>query len=497
MRYDLWSPIGERFARQSNFDYDKLTLDIPKGPNQDAALPPNFNAPYTDPTTGSTFPALFPNVQVSRGKVDQYMIPWDKYNWGPRVGIAYNLRQKTVIRAAYGIFYGGEENQGGNPNRGESAPFNSSPQLNRPAGVGDFQPDPFFANGNATGGIAVGYPLTVFTTTPVSSLQFRSVSQNFRNPMVQKWNVSVQQQLTGSMALELGYQGNHSSHQLYQPDFNACPNFGTLDSSINCNALRPTAYIGSISGTASFGFGNYHALTAKLEKRLANGLQFITAYTYGHSLANTGTTLSGSDGFYQIDPRNYSTSYSSAAWDIRHNFTTGFTYYIPFGRGQAHGADLNKFVNALIGNWQANGILSLRTGNPYTLRANGCQGVWNGCSPDAVPGKNPDAEPSGGRNPSHWFDTANISKPGPLSGGNLGLQTNTAPPTRNLDLSLFKDFPITERWKIQFRAESFNFANTPQFSSPDRTLGDAKFGQVTATQVGSERHIQFSLRLQF
>jgi hypothetical protein len=114
-----------------------------------------------------------------------------------------------------------------------------------------------------------------------------------------------------------------------------------------------------------------------------------------------------------------------------------------------------------------------------------------------VAGKDADAEPSGGRNPSHWFDTANVTTPTPLTQGNLGLQTNTAPPTRNLDLSLFKDFPITERWKIQFRAESFNFANTPQFSSPDRTLGDAKFGQVTATQVGSERHIQFSLRLQF
>jgi hypothetical protein len=495
VRYELWSPIGEKFARQSNFDYDTLTLQIPKGPNQDEALPPNFNQPAT--INGFTFPALFPNVKVSRGQVDQYMIPWDKMDIGPRVGIAYNIREKTVIRAAYGIFYGGEENQGGNPNRGESAPFNLSPQLNRPAGVDAFAPNPFFAGGNATGGVAIGYPENVFTGFPVSSLQFRSVAQNFLNPMVQKWNVAVQQEIKGNMALELGYQGNHSSHQLLQPDFNACPNFGTLDTSINCSSLRPYPDIGSISGTASFGFGAYDAFTAKLEKRMSNGLQFIAAYTYGHALANSGTTLSGSSNLYTKDQTNFATSYSSASWDIRHNITTGFNYAIPFGRGQTYGANMNKFLQALVGNWQTNGILTLHTGNPYTVRANGCQGVWSGCSPDLVNGATADAAPSGGRNPTEWFDTANFLEPASLTGGNLGLQSNNAPPTRTLDFSIFKDFDITERWKIQFRAESFNFANTPQFGTPDATLGDTNFGQVTSSQVGTERHIQFQLRLQF
>ena len=120
IRYELWSPIGEQFARQSNFDFDTLTLEIPKGPNQNAPLPPNFNQPYT--FGGVTYPALFPNVNVARGQVSQYLIPWDKGDVGPRIGIAWNLFDKTVVRAAYGIFYGGEEQQGGNPNRGESAP---------------------------------------------------------------------------------------------------------------------------------------------------------------------------------------------------------------------------------------------------------------------------------------------------------------------------------------------------------------------------------------
>jgi hypothetical protein len=156
--------------------------------------------------------------------VNQYLIPWDKLDIGPRVGLAYSLNDKTVVRLAYGVFYGGEENQGGNPNRGEAAPFNESPQLNRPAGVGTFLPDPAFANGAATGGVSIGYPTNVFTTFPVSSLQFRSIAQDFRNPMVQKWNFAVQHQFAGNMALEVSYVGNHSSHQLLQPDPNACPN---------------------------------------------------------------------------------------------------------------------------------------------------------------------------------------------------------------------------------------------------------------------------------
>ncbi len=495
VRYELFSPIGETFGRQSNFDINNLTLYIPAGKDSNAPLPPNFNQSVT--VNGITSPALFPNVTVNRQSKDAYLIPWDKLDIGPRIGLAWNVRPKTVIRAAYGVFYGGEENQGGNPNRGESVPFNESPQLNRPSGVGAFQPDPYFANGNATGGVSAGYPLNVFNGFPVSSLQFREVAQDFRNPMVQKWNLAVQQELPGQMALEVSYVGNHSSHQLLQPDFNTCPNLGTLNTTINCNSLRLYPDIGSISGTATWGFGNYSGLTAKLEKRMSKGLQFISAYTYGHALANSGTTLSGSQGNYTRDPLNWNSSYASASWDIRHNFTTGLSYDIPFGRGKQYGSNMNGVVDAVAGGWQLNSVVTFHTGQPFTLRANGCQGVFTGCSPDAISGLNPNAAPSIGRNPGEWFNTANVTAPTPLTEGSLGLQTNYGPPTRSVDLSLFKTFNMTERFHLQFRAESFNIGNTPQFSIPDYTLGDKTFGQVTSTAVGSERHVQFSLRLQF
>jgi hypothetical protein len=496
VRYELFSPIGEQFGRQSNFVLQDLTLYIPKERNSDAPLPPNFNQPAT--INGVTFPALFTTpITVARNSVSRWLIPWDKTNIGPRIGVAYNVREKTVVRAAYGIFYGGEENQGGNPNRGESAPFNISPNLSRPSGYGAFQPDPLLANGNPTGGVSIGFPVNVFNGFPVASLQFRSVATDYRNPMVQKWNFAVQRELGGQMALEVGYIGNHQSHQLLQPDFNNCYNVFTTNSSITCGSLRRYPDIGNISGTATWGFGNYNAMTAKLEKRFSNGLQFVTAYTYGHAFSNTGTTLSGSSGFYTKDPTNYATSYASAAWDIRHNFTSGFNYELPFGRGKQYGANLNTVVQTLLGNWQVNGILSLRTGQPFTLRSNGCQGVYSGCSPDLVSGKDPNGAPANGRNPSQWFDTSAVTKPAFLTQGNLGLQTNYGPPTRTLDFSIFKDFAFTERWRLQVRGEGTNVANTPQFALPDNNLQDNNFGKVTSTNAGTERHIQFQLRLQF
>jgi hypothetical protein len=480
LRYELFSPIGEKFGRQSNFVYDNLTLYIPSGKDQNAPLPVNF-------------PTAFPNVQVSRGQVNKYMIPWDKWDFGPRIGMAYNALNKTVIRVGYGIFYGGEENQGGNPNRGESVPFNQStvlPHSGQLGNTGQFDQNPYFP-----GGVSGGYPINVFNLP--APIAFRGVATDFRNGMVHKWNVAVQREIGKQSVVEIAYVGNHQAHQLFQPDWNACPNLGTTNSAISCTTLRPTPYIGGISGTASFGKGNYEGLTARYEKRYSSGLTFLASYTYGHALADTGTTLSGSSGFGTPDPRNYGSGYSSAAWDIRHNFTANFGYDLPFGKGKKFGSTMNNVANTIVGNWQLNGIVTMHTGQPFTLRWNGCQGVWNACMPDLVSGMNPQDAPSGGRSPDHWFDITAVKAAAPLTGGNLGLQTNTAPPEKNLDFSIFKDFRFTERFRMQYRMEATNLFNHPWFSTPDNNLQDANFGKVTGTYAGSERHIQMSLRFAF
>ena len=199
LRYELWSPIGERFARQANFDLQTMTLYIPKGKQQDLPLPPNFAA-------------SFPNVKVSRGEVSNYLVPWDKFDFGPRIGIAYQLTTKTVVRAGYGIYYGGEENQGGSPNRGEGIPFNETVNMVRTAGaVSSFLG---ISDANCTGcqympgGLTGGFPASPFTLN--ATIQFRGVQPNFRNPMVHKWNFMVQRELPVEYGARIRLSGESS-----------------------------------------------------------------------------------------------------------------------------------------------------------------------------------------------------------------------------------------------------------------------------------------------
>jgi hypothetical protein len=500
LRYELWSPIGERFGNQANFDLQTMTLFIPKGTNQNLPLPPNFAA-------------AFPNVKVSRGSVSNYLIPWDKFDFGPRLGIAYQLNTKTVIRAGYGVFYGGEENQGGSPNRGEGVPFNETVNMVRtPGTVSSFLG---ISDQNCTGcqympnGLTGGFPASPFSLN--ATIKFIGVQTNFRNPMVHKWNLMVQRELPGNMALEIGYEGNHQAHQVILGNTDTYPNLGTTNSSISADSTR---YINAacatcqsvgtgLSMTVSNGFGNYAAGSAKLEKRFSHGLQFLTAYTWSHALANAGTPLSGSSNIGFPDPTNWGSGYSSASWDIRHSFTSGFNYDLPFGKGKKLGTNMNRAADLLVGSWHANGLVSLRTGIAYGLSGS-CQGVWGRCEPDLAPGFVADQAPAGGRTPNQWFDINAYKVAAPLTGGTLGLQAMTGPPTKTLDFSVFKDFNVSERWKLQFRSEAFNLFNTPQFSTPGMTVTDSKalggngnFGKITSSVTGTERRLQFALRLSF
>ena len=509
VRYELWSPIGEQWGRQANYDIQSNTLYIPQGGNCNAPLPPNFSA-------------LFPTVTVNRCNVSNYLTPWDKTDFGPRVGIAYRIMNKTVLRVGYGIFYGGEENQGGSPNRGEGVPFNETVNLSRYQGnstfVGISQPQCLNCD-FMPGGFAGGYPLSPFTLN--AGVSMRGVQPDFRNPLVHKWNFVLQRELKGDMALELGYQGNHSAHQVILWNSDPYPNLGTFNTSITSASLQEIQpacstcqSVGNgLSMTSSFGYGNYNAAEVKLEKRFSRGLQFLTSYVWSHALANSGTPLSGSSNLAPISQTDWSTAYSSASWDVRHSLTTSFNYELPFGRGKQFGGTMNRWTDMVVGGWQVNGILTLRTGNPITMAGANCHGVWSRCLPDYVAGfsGNGNGAPPGGRTPNEWFNTADYTvayssqAAGIATGGDVGLQNLTAPPTKTMDFSVFKNFKLTEsRFNLQFRAEAINLGNFTVLSQPDVSLGDSKtiggngnFGVITSSVAGTERHLQFSLRLGF
>ncbi len=477
LRYEVFSPIGEKFGRQSNFTLDGLTLDIPTGKDQNAPLPPSFNAG-----------GALSFIHVTRGQVSKYLIPTDKLDFSPRIGLAYQLRPKTVLRAGYGVFYGGEENQGGYPNRGEAVPFNETVQLNR-AGLGVFDSNAYF---NPVNGVSGGFRSDVFSLDVPPA--FRGITKNFRNPIVHKWNIAAQQDLGHNMAVELSYVGNHQAHSVRIWDPNDCAN--SPNPNYNCDSNRPVQALGGLSFVDSFDFGNYHGMTGKLEKRYSNGLNFLTTYTWGHALANGGTTLTGSSNQNSKDRRNLALGYSSAAWDIRHSSVTSFLYDLPFGKGKKYMTDAGPMTYVL-GNWQFNSILTFRTGPPFTLGTSQCVGTFGTCQPDVISGKDPKSAPSGGRNPGQWFDTSAVVAPAPGTPGNLGIQSQNRPGQRQVDVSLFKDIPLRERLKVQFRAEAFNVANTPQWGQPGTTQGNSDFGTITYTQANTQRHVQFALRLMF
>jgi hypothetical protein len=476
LRYEIFSPISERFARQSNYVPETATLVIPDGPNENDPLPGNFGQ-------------AFPQIKVDRGNADKYLIPWDKTNWGPRIGIAYQMFNKTVIRAGYGIFYGGEENQGGSPNRGEGVPFNQIMDLNLASA--------FAPNHPYLGRFSDGWPLNTFNLP--ANISFRGVDLNFRNPLVSKWNFTLQQDLGWSSAIEFSYIGSHGARQLINWDPNTPINSPVPNADVNSRRLYPFLR-GGISQTSTFGRSNYHGLAAKYEKRYSAGLSMVSSYTWGHALADTNTTLSGSQGFGLYDVTcGFACEYSSAAWDIRHRWVTSFNYDLPFGRGKAIATDVSKVVDALIGGWQTNGILTFSTGQPFTFRSQNCIGSFNSCRPDAVSGKDPLVAPSGGRTPDQWFDVTASQSPAPGTGGNIGPQTGYGPGIANLDFSVFKSFQFTERFRMQFRSEWLNMSNTPRFavSSIGNTQGNSNYGRLSATLPGTARNVQFALRFMF
>ncbi len=468
VRYEVTTPIGEKFGRQAHLDVHGIdhaqpTLVIPEGKDQDAPLPPNL---ATD----------FPNIAVERGIASTYLIGFDKTNIAPRIGFAYEMKPGTVVRAGYGIFYGAEENEGGNPNRGENIPFNQETQFNadRPS-----QRNPFI------GTMADGFPVNSFTLpAPIS---FRSVYTNRRWPLVHKWNLNIQRDIGWNTIFELAYIGSKGQRLTLNYDGNR----PVLDPRPNVPGIGRRLYgdvVGNtgITFTNSMGRSNYHAMTAKLDKRFSDGVQFLMSYTYGHALTDVGSPLSDGPGNRDV---HISREYSHASFDVRHRWVLSGLWELPFLRNNTSAA------GKILGGWQLNGIATLQTGQYMSISSN--QGV---CScpgtvrPDPVSGRDPN---SGPRTPEQWFDTSAFQDPAPGTFGQLGNFSNITPGIHTIDLSLFKDFKINERMKIQFRAESFNLTNTPQFSRPNGTHGNSNFGLITGTQAGTNRQSQLALRFMF
>jgi hypothetical protein len=466
LRYDFVEHAKERYDAEANFNVFTNTLQI-AGNRQDA-LPPNF----------------FPEIAVTRG-APASLVPDQKHDFGPRIGIAYNLFNKTVLRAGYGIFYSSyEAGPLSIPNMGNNPPFFEQSNYNV---LSPLAPNPIVSN------LSQGFPLNALANPSAPSLF--ALDPNFTNPDVQHWQASVQQDLGWNTVLEVAYTGSKGTHLYEFRNLNEIPASPNPSANYNAERLRP--YLGNdLTFWCSCDSSTYNALQSKLEKRLSNGLSFLTAFTFGKSIDEQSQASLGFHGGGSFrDNNNPEWEKGPSDYDQKYRFVNSVSYTLPVGQGRAVLGSLHGIGNALIGGWELQGIESWSSGLPYTITEAVDQNNNTGDTeerPDRVLGV--PLYPSN-QNASEWFNPAAFTLQPFGTYGNSGRNIIWTAPQLQIDTSLFKDFALKERAKLQFRAEFFNMINHPNFraNSLVSNFDAAGAGGFTAAQPG--RQIQFALKL--
>ncbi|HZT38782.1 MAG TPA: TonB-dependent receptor [Bryobacteraceae bacterium] len=455
LRYDLYTPNVEVADRMANFV----------------------------PELGDIFPAKSPQVHGTRATVAT-----DYNNFAPRVGFAFRVQPKTVIRSAYGIFYGSED-VGGDPRLAANPPFVGNPQFNA-----DYAN--FAADRKISDGLPAERPTVVPSQGPGLHNPIRYRPFDSRTPYVQQWNFNVQRELPGNMLASAGYVGSKGTKLALLFDLNqAIPGPAQVDT------RRPWPNFGGYGLDVGYWANStYNSFQAALEKRFSAGLAFLLNYTWSHSLDNASqpTANGGAQNAHAL-----ALEHASSDFDMRHRFVASWSYELPIGRGKSILHSAGSVAQALAGGWQLNAIQYVDSGMPFTPVMAGNLNTLNGTGT-----QRPDRIGSGvlksGRNPSHWFDQTAFKTPAPYTFGNSGRNILTGPRQANSDVSLFKNFTFGSeaRRYLQFRTEVFNVFNTPQFNNPNASIGDPSVARITSagatnTFVGANRQIQFSLKLYF
>ena len=406
-----------------------------------------------------------------------------KKPFAPRVGFAYRLTDKTVVRGGYGIFF----------DSAETREIDDS---------GDIYPFVVRASPNPTTNSTLPKvtdnmfpPVTLHQVTPAKDgSQFFAViiSEFPHNPYVQQWSLSVQRELARNTTLEVNYVGNKGTHNLNRinigqglPPANpaACdPLTGGVPTRGDCPAAarRPFSNITSSLGFLDSqwnGYSNYNAGNVKLEKR-SSSVALVAVYTWAKSLDDKSAAagVGGTNAFAgHMDEHNTRLDHGLSDFDVNHRFVTSFVYQLPFGRGKRFGSNLNKAADFALGGWQVTGITTFQKGFPFSVLANDKLGLLTTFTQRAnlVPGCNP----NGGFHKSinEWFNTSCFVQPLAGQFGNSGRNIIRGPGINNWDMGIGKDFKFTERVAFQFRAEAFNVFNHAQYG----------YDPFTATSIGA------------
>ena len=480
-----------------------------------------YTQPIDQNNLGSLFDISTGNFAIpGQNGYSRAMVHGDHNDWGPRVGLAYQVSPKLVVRGGYGIFYAMRA-------QGQQATLFSEnvpniPTLILPAITPQGTVTPPYTINTPIQTVPSISTLAGFTAAKPYNVQIKTQSlQDGLMPQLQQYNLDLQYQLSRTLLVEASYSGAKGNHFTSgNIDKNQAPISAALNGTAT-QANRPFPNMASnILTLMSIATSNYNALNIKVQNQMSHGLQFLANYSWQKNLQYGGdgpASISQTGTSILMNTYDLRASYSVADMNIAHTLTGSALYQLPVGSGQRF-LNVKGPVNQVLGGWVVNGILSIRTGFPSDVHTSAIPGQINATFnvPDCVVGV-PKVLPN--HSVDHYFNPAAFTIPQFAPGttetewGNCGKNIITGPTSKNLDSSLFKNFYFSDSQRIylQFRVEAFNTTNTPAFSLPaasDATLtckgtpgalcnsGNSAFGAlVNGTATG--RQIQFAGKLYF
>ena len=390
----------------------------------------------------------------------------DLGQWAPRVGFAYRLGDRTVLRGGYGMFYEAEGTSGRlNFN---FLPFSMSETVNA-TNPGTVVPT------RTTADFFLGVPFG----SSVGSVGWNPLTLDADFGTDQRWNFGVQREIASRMSLEVNYVGTRGLNQQEAENINLPPaGSGAIQT------RRPYPRFGNMSIHSQARDTEYHALQSKLQKRTSGGVWYLVSYTY--SSTDTTVPAPGIGGNFTYDT-------GPAAFDATHLFAASFGAELPFGRGKRYMSDAGTLANGFLGGWQAQSIINYRSGLPYTPT------VSRDVANTGSGGQRPNQIRSGEKDDPtivQWFDPTAYVVPADFTYGDTQRGVLRGDEQWNVDFSIFKRFHVSGSKTLEFRAEAFNLLNSVYFDLPATAIDTATAGRVTATS-NAARTLQFGLKFLF
>lgn len=430
-----------------------------------------------DPFEGNPAFRLASDIQYVRdGRFGRRAYKNDLNDFAPRLGIAYQINPKTVLRTGAGIYYVRDI---GNAvfDIVRNAPFTI--RRNEPAE--NFRPNLSFQQPFAR----TGAPTFILIN------QF-----NERTSYVAQWSLGLQRELTSDMTVEATYFGSAGIKLRRLQTYNQ-----TRPSQLaNSNLSRPFPKFGGFQVMNAPSHSSYHALYLKVQQRFSRGLTFISSFAWGKSIDNgSGIRTTVGDSLTPSNDYNLELERGLSAFDFRRRWTSSWVWELPVGKGKRFLAD-NRVADVILGGWQLGGILTLQDGFPFTVLC-GPGNIQNGggvCYPDST-GANPNLSRDE-QTRTRFFNTDAYVDRLPAGGnfrfGTTGRNSVIGPGIISFDASANKKFFLTESKYLEFRTEIFNAPNHPIWNPPGNQLRTPNYGVITSTKIDS-RQIQFALKLVF